>query len=76
VWPHCENHLRAIYAKDLVNYILYCGVLTWGESSTGKERVCTFVVNNPYYTELDEAQAMDDCGFAGLHISQRYLFTS
>jgi hypothetical protein len=28
------SHLWAIYAKDLVNYILYCGVLTWWESST------------------------------------------
>jgi hypothetical protein len=27
--------------------------------------VCTFEFNNPYYTELDEAQAMDGCGFAG-----------
>jgi hypothetical protein len=26
--------------------------------------------------ELDEAPAMDGCGFAGLHISQRYIFTS
>jgi hypothetical protein len=34
------------------------------------------VFNNPYYTELDEAQGMDGCGFAGLDISQRYLFTS
>jgi len=24
------------------------------------------VFNNPYYTELDEAQAMDGCGFCRL----------